>query len=242
MRENQFTRHLPFHALLEALEQPGCPLCWLAARAVERALEGLSYENINDPEVQREFRSALGLCARHGWQWVDRLHSGQGAAILYGATATTALTRLRAGRNGSEPPGGLLALVLGARPETPPEVAALTPEGPCPMCRVRDETARRAAEVLRGGLKDAEFKAAYDRSDGVCIPHLRWMLADARSADQHARQALVERAMARLEQLRGELAEYVRKHDYRFQHEPYGSEREAPLRALAFFAGERGVW
>jgi hypothetical protein len=41
--------------------------------------------------------------------------------------------------------------------------------------------------------------------------------------------------------LEAELAEYVRKHDYRFRGEPFGDERDAPARALARFVGERGA-
>ncbi|MBX6771349.1 MAG: hypothetical protein IRY83_06465 [Chloroflexi bacterium] len=39
--------------------------------------------------------------------------------------------------------------------------------------------------------------------------------------------------------LRQELAEYIRKQDYRFRHEPAGPEQTAPLRALALVAGSR---
>jgi len=40
--------------------------------------------------------------------------------------------------------------------------------------------------------------------------------------------------------LHGELAEFIRKHDHRFGHEPFGAEKDAWLRTVAMFAGEAG--
>lgn len=67
-----------------------------------------------------------------------------------------------------------------------------------------------------------------------------WMHTRLSAEEQGSADMLLgvqEQALARLS---GNLKEYLRKHDYRYSHEPV-SEAEATsyLRAIAFFVGER---
>ena len=48
-------------------------------------------------------------------------------------------------------------------------------------------------------------------------------------------------AEQRLRGLIGELDEYIRKHDYRFRHEGFGDEKDAPERAVARLAGSNNI-
>jgi hypothetical protein len=233
------SRHSHAQALLEALAQPGCPICRLGARAVARALESLAYEQVTDPAVQARFAAALGLCASHGRQLLNRTSSGQGVAILYRAVIAAALRRLE--QVSAEPAGGLLSLVRGRRADGPaPGLAALSPDAPCPACQVEADAEQRAAQVLLEQLSHPDARSAYERSPGLCLPHLRLALTLARPRQRPAAALLLAHAASILRALDQELAEYVRKHDYRFQHEPYGAERDAPARALTRFVGERG--
>ncbi|MGD9495428.1 MAG: hypothetical protein AB7Y46_03855 [Armatimonadota bacterium] len=49
-------RHVDFLALVDALGQPGCPVCRLADRAARRLLEALLWEHITDSAVRARLR------------------------------------------------------------------------------------------------------------------------------------------------------------------------------------------
>ena len=105
----------------------------------------------------------------------------------------------------------------------------------------RTKAAQRAVQVLLDHLREPDTLAAYSASDGLCLPHLRRALAEARPRHREAVASLAAAMSTRLQGLEAELAEYVRKHDYRFRGEAFGEERAAPARALARFVGERGA-
>jgi len=76
---------------------------------------------------------------------------------------------------------------------------------------------------------------AYAASDGLCLPHLRLAL-DAAPNDRVFR-ALRARALQTQETMIAQLNETIRKHDYRFRHEPAGEEKGSPQRAVDHVAG-----
>ena len=63
-----------------------------------------------------------------------------------------------------------------------------------------------------------------------CLRHLRGSL-------RHGHIAAVQGLVPTLQQLLNDLAEFCRKHDYRFASEPWQREQDALPRALAFFGG-----
>ena len=74
-------------ALDGALAEPGCPLCRLVDRGLERYFDSLLWELVNDPGVRQELRASLGLCPRHWWGLVHveqtRTHNVLGLAMLF---------------------------------------------------------------------------------------------------------------------------------------------------------------
>ena len=67
------------------------------------------------------------------------------------------------------------------------------------------------------------------------MSHLRNALTGRAAPD--GLRWIVEDHRRRLQQLLADLGEYIRKHDYRFSHEPYGPERDAVVRATDTLAG-----
>ncbi|MFN3477648.1 MAG: DUF6062 family protein, partial [Candidatus Methylomirabilales bacterium] len=74
-------------------------------------------------------------------------------------------------------------------------------------------------------------------SSNLCLPHFRMTLEEAE--DRTAVETLIEVQRARMTTLLTDLEEYLRKHDYRYAHEPYGSEKNSWIRALELFVGRR---
>jgi len=101
-------------------------------------------------------------------------------------------------------------------------------ETTCPACR-------RRSDYIASVLATVE-KAAPDRfrEARFCLPHLPLVL-DRVSPEAAVAVLQAERDLLRC--LHGELREFFRKSDYRFQHEPLGSELTAWLRAAAILMG-----
>ena len=117
----------------------------------------------------------------------------------------------------------LLHDLLGAHLDAPPVRST------CPACTIATGEARRTLRAL-ARLRPAALDAALasDARGFLCLEHL----ADLPQG------AARERFTARLRALRDELAEAIRKADYRFATEPVGPEADAWLRAIRAYGGD----
>ena len=75
---------------------------------------------------------------------------------------------------------------------------------------------------LVDNLEDQELVDALQASDGLCLPHLRLALQSVRNAAACEKLIAVHRE--KLEALHSDLAELIRKNDYRFMKEGLGKE------------------
>jgi hypothetical protein len=135
-------RHLDFIALMEALGQPGCPACRLAARAERRFLETLFYEQVTDPEMRERLRRSSGFCGQHT-AMVLRLGDALGCSIIYADLLDEASKTLKGGDADR-----------------------------CPACRVGANAVTRALSALVTHVSEEDVLAAYRASDGLCLRHL----------------------------------------------------------------------
>jgi hypothetical protein len=78
---------------------------------------------------------------------------------------------------------------------------------------------------------------ALQASDGLCLAHLRLALEHVR--DQSASDQLLLIHREKLENLRSELSEFIRKNDYQAMKEGFGREGDAWLRAVGMVVGKR---
>lgn len=118
------------------------------------------------------------------------------------------------------------------RRQTAPRLAAAER---CPACHAEAEGVERYGLTLLAHLDQPELADAYAPAGGLCLPHLRTVLGLADDAQAYTVQAW---QLAIYRGLYGELAEFIRKHDHRFNQEPFGAEKDAWTRAVAALAGE----
>src|SRR4029077_3438316 len=79
---------------------------------------------------------------------------------------------------------------------------------------------------------------ALDASEGVCLRHMR----AAQQQGGAGAEQVVRQTRPAVERLLAELAEVIRKEDYRFRDEPRtDAERTATSRAIARVAGAEGL-
>lgn len=230
------------YKLLEACRESGCPVCRLEQHGVERYLDSQFYENVNSPAWRDQLRASHAFCHEHAWLSVNkRLGDALGFSIIYHdivnsvlkhwreAESSVPATRRRASLAGqfSEPLRNLMEKTL----------AALTPRKRCPVCEHRDQMTRNILSALVEDLATPEMMEALQTSEGLCIPHLKLALGYVRDGSAH--ESLLALHRAKLENLKNELAEFIRKNDYQAIKEGFGKEGDAWLRAIGMIAGRR---
>jgi hypothetical protein len=226
-------RHNSYHELEEALAGPGCAICGLVRRGVQRYLDGLTYENVNDPAIRDRIRAARGFCAPHGQQ-LHAARSALGSAIIYRDVLRSVRGALDdATHNGSL--GARLRQAIGGQ-EALGRLEAL---GPCPACQHAEDVARTSTALLLRHLGEDDLLPALRASAGLCLPHLRRALRDAPSAASFAH--LRDGQLAAWQRLEAELDELIRKYDYRYTGEAVGEEGSAWARAIDLLSGLPGT-
>ena len=231
-----------FYKLVEACREPGCPVCRLEQKSVERYLDSQFYENVNSPAWRDQLRASLGFCHEHAWLGVNqRLGDALGYSIIYHDIVNSILHRIddqaRPTRPAPRRKGWMGQMSETVRDQIERLRAALTPRKRCPACEHRAETTRNILSALVEVLPAPEMTEALQNSEGLCMPHLKETLGAIGEA------ALYEQLLAmhreKLEHLKSELAEFIRKNDYQAIQEGFGSERDAWLRAISLVTGSR---
>jgi hypothetical protein len=227
--------------LLEACRKPGCPVCRLEQRSVERYLDNQFYENVNSTELRDWLRASLGFCYEHTWLAVDqRLGDALGFSIIYHDVINAILRRLedrvpsRASRRWT---AVLTQLPEKMRKRVERMLYALTPQKRCPACQHRDEMTHMIISGLVKELETPEMVDALLASDGLCLRHLKQALEHVKDVSVCERLLSIHRE--KLESLRVELTEFIRKNDYQFMAEGFGKEGNAWLRAVGMLLGNR---
>ena len=232
--------------MLLALGQPGCPVCRATRQAVSTYLEAISYESVNDVSLRERLGRSLGYCAPHGQEWLS-LKDSLGTALIYHDVFGRVLTALEAA--GSSPGQesasaasflGMVQKALGGRSNYDglgrAIADALEPSEPCLACRYASEIEQRMVTACAAGLAYRRFREAYQAHDmGLCLPHFR--VALRRVVQQPLVSTLVGMQVAHLRRSRADLAEVIRKGDYRYRDEARGEEYQAPARSVEQAAG-----
>ncbi len=105
----------------------------------------------------------------------------------------------------------------------------------CAVCEYLRETEARYVDALAKALVWPEAREAFAASPGLCVPHMRRLISRAR---RPVETWVRTTCAAHLEPLAAELAEAIRKYDYRFRGEPWGEEADAWRRAVARWSGD----
>ena len=230
-----------FHDLLEACRQPGCPVCRLEGRALERYIGNLFYESVNDVKTRERLRASLGFCREHTRLAVDgRLGNALGFAIIYQDVITHILRGFE--KDDLFPSPRRLPALLKQVPEQVSATVqrvlyALTPHKHCIVCQQQEKTLHTIIQTLVEGLTESQMTEALRSSDGLCVPHLKKAFESARESAVFDLILSVHRE--KLEGLRSELTEFIRKNDYRFKDEGFGTEGDSWKRAVNKLTGDR---
>ena len=228
------TQSINYHNVIEACAEPGCPLCRLSEKSVDAYLRALLYELVNDPEARDQIRDTLGFCNAHAHHLLTLTGSALSIGIIYRDVVNAAIRQLEAL---SEPSPRLPSFRRAGSAQA--ALQALSPRKPCAACEQQARMDALTLQALVAGLDDPALQAALRQCAGLCLPHLRRALSAARQPDDF--KALANISRDTYAALRAELDEFIRKNDYRFQHEAMGAEGSSWKRAVHAMAGAPGL-
>jgi len=214
-----------------ALAQSGCSICHLTQKGITRFLDGLLYENVNDPEIRHHVTQALGFCNRHAWQIRSMHASALGMAMLNRDALNQWQRQLASphkpsGRESEKQFRKQIAHANHAREK-------------CLACQRQNEIEQRYVETLIEALPEPDFAERFHQSAGLCRPHFA-QVCDAATRVETL-ETLREFQMEINNRLVAELDELIRKNDYRFISEGLGAEGDAWIRAIARLGGAEGT-
>jgi hypothetical protein len=221
-------KHMGYFDVLEALQRAKvCALCELEARDIRRYLDNLLYENVNDVGVRGDLARSRGYCRRHAHMLLE-FADGLGTAILYQDQVRLFLEFLK----------GLGGLPARLRRKSLPK--SWNQETLCPACAIQSQSRHRYVGTLLEWLGDPDMRKAFDGSSGLCAPHLLLILGNVR--DAASREYLIAAHVGKYSRHADELAEYIRKNDYRFRSEGFGKEGDSWKRAVNMMVGIKDVF
>ena len=166
-----------------------------------------------------------GFCPLHTWQLLS-VSSSQGLSIGYPRLLDRLCERLNRLSKG---PDKVAELWQHVAPRS----------GNCRVCRILHETEDVCIRTLVEHLASAEGKAAYARSQGLCLQHLRAVLPHVQARELAV--FLLREAARHFEEWSEEMQNYAMKRDAIRRHLVNRDENDAYLRAIVHLVGERGV-
>jgi len=211
-------------------------------QSVRRYLDNQFYESVNTTEWRDWLRASLGFCHEHAWFAVNqRLGDALGFSIIYRDIVNSILNQLSEEGSPASTSSRWTALLRQipeqARNMIEKMLYALTPRKRCPVCEHRDEVTRTTISVLVEELEKQEMTEALQASHGLCFPHLRLAFEHVRDVSVSEKLLTIHRE--KLESLRAELGEFIRKNDYQLIEAGFGREGDAWLRAVSTVVGNR---
>jgi hypothetical protein len=218
-------RDVPYHALLGLFRSAhACPICEAESEHVRRSLAWLFYESVNDPDVRHDLLQRRGFCRRHAstvleLEGVDVV----GKALVYQDQVAAFIDFLPSLSHASRRRG------------TSALAREWTAHKSCPACAQERECGDSHLRLLLSRLDDSEVRQAFEESPVLCVPH--FIAAITLAEQEVAKRYLVEVQQRKASRLLAELREFCRKHDYRFAHEAFGSERDSWGRAIQMMTG-----
>jgi hypothetical protein len=234
-------RFIGYFRLIDACDASGCPVCRCVVRESRSHLDALLYEQVTDPDTRRAIRASWGFCNWHTWMLREIEQSIFGSAIIYEDLVRLALKRTQhlSDRMARPARSGWLAALLGRRRARAP-VDSYRQRAVCPACRNIADAETRYVGTLVGFINEGDLRAAYARSDGLCVPHL--FAAVEGNEEVPGARVLVDETRAKWRRLGEELGSFIAKHDYRNREAYTEAEAASTTRAFEVLVGAQGVF
>jgi len=237
--EKRRGKWLEYFDLTDAFKRPGCPLCNRTKELSWKFLDSLFYERVTDVWTRVGLRKSKGFCNWHAWMSVTLPFSNSGIAIIYKDLLDAEIGGLSKWVKRKSFPNKRMDF-RRLRKRSDPFFSSWGNKTCCPICKSIEEHEKMAMGVLLDFIDEEAFCQEFEKSSGICLRHLAHVM---RTFQEHPNlKLLVEKQLQKYQSLSGELAEFIRKLDYRFSKEPRGSEADSWKRVTEQFAGQKEIF
>ncbi|NSW90630.1 MAG: hypothetical protein HPY74_08145 [Firmicutes bacterium] len=234
-------RHFVYHELLDCMESDGCPICMLINKNIDRFIDGLLYESVNDIKIRDNINKAKGFCNYHAWR-LQQEGDPLAHSIIYGDLVNTAIKEIESFLKETE---GLEKAYLKFSNRSNHMLKqlkhSLNGEAECPLCKMVEESEKvYITSMTEYIFADKEFNIKFQKNSFMCVPHMLKMLEYCSSLSSI--KTVLKIQLERFKEMSGYLSEIKRKSDYRFFNEPHSSEeKKAWITAVKLWVGEKGT-
>ena len=234
---------MDYFELIETFPKAGCAICNLLLRDTDKAIDGLVYGFMDTDEMRTAFSAGRGLCSDHGWLLKqNKFGNVLGVAKLYAATLDAVLHELERTALADAPQSTLSRLFNNGerRVDSTPLADQLEPTADCMICARVNEREADYIGIFSQYALDSRFQAAFTQSDGLCLPHVRYLLRETQ--DAAAVEYIIESHRIIWMQLKAEVERFALKQNYERLDELTEGEGSSWARAIARMGGEKGVF
>jgi hypothetical protein len=190
-----------------------CPICSILQDRTYNLLCELQLEAVRNEEINALVLSAGGYCHFHFWYLEHLASAATNAQLLEGL-----LTEIEEGR--------LEGMLAGT-------AVVLADRSQCPVCRDGSTWEQNLLASFIRKISDQDFRAVYNDSRGLCLPHL--VKISTQITDRNQRTFLLDGSRRQLRTLLQELKLLLIKRQ-NSDHSP-GAERDSVYRAIGKLVG-----
>jgi hypothetical protein len=223
-------KYFGYFRLMEAFEKNGCPVCRCMEEDAEKQIRNFLHENIHDPGLRSKLRESIGPCSWHVSFLKGILDSTPGISILYADILDGLTEKLRNLRGSVSNPSAWFRF--------------LRKKGlyhkPCLFCRESFLLENRYLKTLLNFIENPEFQRAYSKSDGICVPHLKFLLQSHKN--ESSIKWMVRFMISKTEILKKELESFQGKNDWKNEKPCTTEEVNALTAVLKFTTGSPGIF
>lgn len=213
-----------------------CPLCRLHTLCEDQYVDSMLSSAYMEPDW-RVRTNQTGFCTRHFQQMYER-RNRLGLALMTHTHMQEVISSMRQILEEDAPQRGLLASLRGGQKnDSRPEKIRKRMDG-CVLCEQIDGALTRYAYTIAHlYTTNSDFRAQFEQSKGLCLPHLALVMETAEKALSSSDCARFEKALAalelrNLERVEKDLEGFTLMFDYRNVGKPFGSSRDAVERGI----------
>ena len=216
--------------LEESLDGAGCPVCNQVGRSEAHYLESMLYEYVLDAGVRKKLHHSHGFCTRHAATALEaekKLNSdGLHLATMYDSVLDEGLRILKNQITALE------ELEKEKRRRRPEKQVHPAHASKCFVCEFAAEAEAGAVHGLLYFSRDRDFLKMYAASKAIiCFRHIEALVKERVGLE------LVSETVQKVEKLKVNLSEFIRKHDHQSAHDYREDELNSYVSAVRFFAG-----
>ncbi len=235
-----FKRGLSWIELKEAFKNEGCPICFIMLEHLNKYFDHLLYEEALSVSVHKKMIAGMGLCNTHTWvlaKSTDKL----GIGSLFQTTLSKEIKLLK--RINEFECNELLSSSRNKKKLDKDKKVIegqLTAKGKCLACEHQEESEIFYLHQLLIIWNDKEFREYYENENVLlCRKHFQLLLQE--SDDEENMNYFITIQKNKIDNLSYQYSEFMRKHDYRFQHEMTDKDKASLNRVLEYFGSKKYI-